>query len=392
MMAVSSHTANDSDKADARKLLNDEFVCFAIADIEQVLKNAAFSFAKAWHMLSDAESEGYLAKNPIEYLAQTRGSPVTVADVEMSLVQSPQLKAELLEVQQFWRKSRCEFSCWASGLMYSSDKDGKEQLLDADGKQVMMEWERPYMEGCVEALRIGPDCDVLEIGFGCAYSADWIQRAQPRSHTIIECSPPVLERLHAWASTRPNVRVVEGTWQERLPDLGTFDCVFFDDYGEPGVAEREMEENCPNPEYRKEYFKALNAQNGTHFHAFLGIVTQWHSHVGTRISGYLHYPLEMQRNDLQAVYKHIDVKVPDHCNYFPGQNLWPYALVPLFVKRDAGWDDEEDTTAGSHSSARSQSASRSRSKSRSMRRGISRSRSRSARRRVICPEQEQMQE
>ncbi len=31
---------------------------------------------------------------------------------------------------------------------------------------VMMEWERPYMEACVDALKISPSDSVLEIGFG----------------------------------------------------------------------------------------------------------------------------------------------------------------------------------------------------------------------------------
>ena len=34
------------------------------------------------------------------------------------------------------------------------------------------------------------DCDVLEIGFGCGYSASRIQSFKPRSHTIIECCLP----------------------------------------------------------------------------------------------------------------------------------------------------------------------------------------------------------
>lgn len=93
-----------------------------------------------------------------------------------------------------------------------------------------MEWEKPYVEKCVDELQItsapcpsvilrcflqpkqwplstpqlkidkrfefgvpdlwpqnSEECDVLEIGFGCGYSASRIQRFQPRSHTIIEC-------------------------------------------------------------------------------------------------------------------------------------------------------------------------------------------------------------
>jgi hypothetical protein len=286
------------------------------------------------------------------------------------------VKNELAQIVEFWNKSRREYFVWASSLFFSSDQDGKEQLLDCDGKQVMMEWERPYMEKCIDKLRIDQDSHVLEIGFGCGYSANQIQKFRPRSHTIIECAPPVLRRLHSWAKDKEGVRVVEGTWQERLPDLGIFDCVFFDDWGEPGLADREMEESCPDLEYRKEYCKAINVDSGTHFHGFLNIVTRWHARVGTRISGYLHHPVEMHREDLDAVYEHIEVSVPNHCNYFPGSQIWPWALVPLFIKRDVGFaHEDEETTAGSmQSPSRSSSASPS---SERVRRGRSRSRSRS---------------
>ena len=78
---------------------------------------------------------------------------------------------------------------------------------------VASQWEKPYMEVCVDALKISPFSDVLEIGFGLAYSADRIQQARPRSHTVVECDAVVLQRLRVWAKTRPNVRVVEGRWQ-----------------------------------------------------------------------------------------------------------------------------------------------------------------------------------
>jgi len=122
---------------------------------------------------------------------------------------------------------------WCEGLKFTKDADGGEMLLDKDGGQVsrtpvrchvachgynrdciakvMMEWERPYMVACVNALKIDDTCDVLEvkhncddpfchgdarqrltplstqIGFGCAYSAERIQYHKPRYHP-----PPTL--------------------------------------------------------------------------------------------------------------------------------------------------------------------------------------------------------
>jgi hypothetical protein len=300
-----------------------------------------------------------------------------VGSIQLSSVKSQRLQEEVREIADSYKKDCREFSLWASGLRFCSDQDGNEQLLDADGKQVMMQWEKPYMERCIDVLRIDQDSDVLEIGFGCAYSADRIQLAQPRSHTIIECSPPVLERLRSWALKHKNVKIVEGTWQEKLPTVGIFDCVFFDDFGEPGVADREMQDNCPDPEYREEYAKAVNAKHGTHFQGFLNIVTRWHAKVGTRISGYLHHPVDIYRDDVQALYQHMQVTVPSHCNYFPPGTLWPYALVPLFIKRDPEFflEEEEDTTVGSQNSP-SKSLSPSPSCNRSQKQHRSRSRSR----------------
>ena len=64
-------------------------------------------------------------------------------------------------------------------------------------------WEKPYMEACVDALGITGEDSVLEIGFGCGFSADHIHSKSPRSHTIVECSPVVLECLRKWAEDKP---------------------------------------------------------------------------------------------------------------------------------------------------------------------------------------------
>src|SRR5262249_17301073 len=106
-------------------------------------------------------------------------------------------------------------------MEYSKDEEGKEVLLK-DGKfQVMMEWEKPYMDACIDALK--PFGDVLEIGFGLGYSAERIQTYHPRSHTIVEFHPEVAARAREWAKRYPNVMIVEDTWQNALANLGVFD-------------------------------------------------------------------------------------------------------------------------------------------------------------------------
>jgi predicted O-methyltransferase YrrM len=122
-------------------------------------------------------------------------------------------------------------------MQFAKDCDGLEMLVK-DGKfQVMMEWEKPYMEACIDALE--PFGDVLEVGFGCGYSATHIQTYHPKSHTIIEYHPVVAERARTWAKDYPNVSIVEGTWQNALDALGVFDCLFFDDY--PLESEEQMQ-------------------------------------------------------------------------------------------------------------------------------------------------------
>ena len=55
-------------------------------------------------------------------------------------------------------------------LKYSKDISDNQLLEDEDGlHQVMMEWEKPYMEESIKIL--DPFGKVLEIGFGMGYSA-----------------------------------------------------------------------------------------------------------------------------------------------------------------------------------------------------------------------------
>ena len=113
-------------------------------------------------------------------------------------------------------------------MQFTTDPSGQELLLKEGKYQVMMEWEKPYMQACIDALK--PSGDVLEIGFGLGYSADYIQTYPIKSHTIIECDETVLARAHAWAKDKPNVTILAGTWQDLLPTLPIYDTIFFDDY------------------------------------------------------------------------------------------------------------------------------------------------------------------
>ena len=99
--------------------------------------------------------------------------------------------------------------------------------VKASGVQVMMSWERPLMRRLAQiaCMRRG---DVLEIGFGMGISADEVQALRPRSHTIIEAHPQIIERALAWARDKPNTQIIGGLWQDVVADLDTYDGIAFD--------------------------------------------------------------------------------------------------------------------------------------------------------------------
>lgn len=113
-------------------------------------------------------------------------------------------------------------------MTFSKDSLGKEILYKDSNLPVTMEWEKPYIEACIEALN--PIGTVLEIGFGLGYSSKKIQQFHPKSHTIIESDPVIAEKARKWAKDFNNVQILEGKWQDLLPTLGKFNAIFFDDY------------------------------------------------------------------------------------------------------------------------------------------------------------------
>ena len=186
---------------------------------------------------------------------------------------------------------------------YKIDENGKEILLKDNKHQVMMEWEKPYMEACIDKLQ--PKGDVLEIGFGMGYSATQIQKYKPKSHTIIEMDPMVIKRLKKWARDYDNIIIVEGTWQKQIHNLGKFDEIFFDDF--PLIVPKNQLE------------RKMMAER---IHIFLDICRYAHSKSNTKLSAYIHDPegTFKQRMDENPYYSYeeyfMDIDLPDNCNYY----------------------------------------------------------------------------
>ena len=199
---------------------------------------------------------------------------------------------------------------------YKIDEHGKEILLQDNKHQVMMEWEKPYMEACIDFLK--PKGDVLEIGFGMGYSATQIQKYKPKSHTIIEMDPMVIKRLKKWAKDYDNIIIVEGTWQEKIHDLGTFDEIFFDDY--------------PLKKPETDLEKKLLSER---FMMFLDICRYSHSTFYTKFSAYIHDPegtfKQRMNENLNYFYEEyfFNIDVPDNCNYYRDNK----GIIPIIKMR-----------------------------------------------------------
>lgn len=113
-------------------------------------------------------------------------------------------------------------------------KSDKIYFLENDvQKEVMMNWEAPIMQASAEFVTNKGSADsILEIGFGMWISAGYIQNYKPKSHTIIELHPSIVEQANSWAKEREGVTILEGNWYDLVREgkLGTYDGIFVDTY------------------------------------------------------------------------------------------------------------------------------------------------------------------
>lgn len=191
----------------------------------------------------------------------------------------------------------------------------KDVLVDDTKFQVMMEWEKPYMEALVENL--SPQGDVLEIGFGLGYSANKILSYPIRSYTVIESDPDIIQNVLEWAPKQNvPVRVVEGPWQETLNYLGTFDSVFFDDSPHREHPDKD------NIRLYKFYYSILrkHVNINCRMTAYMDQAVHWISH-----------PLTTWEN------KFFYTEIPNNVEYIDNKNKnflcmpvisFPYGIVP----------------------------------------------------------------
>jgi hypothetical protein len=190
-------------------------------------------------------------------------------------------------------------------LEFTKDICGNEILQDITGRhQVMMEWERPYMEKCIEFLE--PSGSVLEIGFGMGFSAGKLCSYEDvTEYTVIECSPVVWEKFETFKKElkkeRPELKIniVKGRWEDLLCECKIYDRVFFDDYS------------------------GINSyESYTRFNKFLyEIVVNKHTKKGTRIGVYSTNPMNLSVSILSISNHRFDIEIPQHCKYARGNKM-----------------------------------------------------------------------
>jgi protein arginine N-methyltransferase 2 len=163
----------------------------------------------------------------------------------------------------------------ADPVRYSPDDT---LLLDAQGKPVMMTWEREIMRKSAEILPRGGR--VLNIGFGLGIVDNFFQQRNPAQHIIIEAHPDVLAHMRrtGWYD-RENVQIVEGRWQEHVDTLAdsghVFDAIYYDVYQESYAELRRFAESAVallDPSGTFSFFHGLGADKQIFYDVYTIIV------------------------------------------------------------------------------------------------------------------------
>tara|TARA_B110000211_G_C13982041_1_gene509868 strand:- start:78 stop:761 length:684 start_codon:yes stop_codon:yes gene_type:complete len=210
-------------------------------------------------------------------------------------------------------------------LKYTKDKLKKELLLSEDNQKVMMEWEQSYMQKSIDLLN--PSGNVLEIGFGLGYSATQIQKYNPKSYTVIEINPSVIEKAKKWAEKYNNVTIIEGSWQKELYKLGKFDEIFFDDFPL----------NISQESTVQSILESRNRLN-----LFVDLCIQQHTYVGSKISAYLNNNKKIKLSSSSFPFtdiyqKSLKTTIPANCDY---RDLNEQKVSLLLIKKVKEYDFE----------------------------------------------------
>jgi len=195
-------------------------------------------------------------------------------------------------------------------LKYIKDENNNDILTDEhEIYQVMMEWEKTYMENSIKIFN--PFGKVLEIGFGMGYSASEIcKNKNVKEYNVIECSPTVWDKFYEWKKEqRDNLKInlIKGRWQDILQTLSVFDCIYFDDY-----------------------INDYSNSNNNRFNHFLFEILLYHSKIGTKICCYSTNNFNIKIDKLNIENNIFDIEIPKNCKYAKGNKMY----IPIITVLD----------------------------------------------------------
>ena len=191
-------------------------------------------------------------------------------------------------------------------LEYTKDICGNNILQDETGQhQVMMEWEKPYMEACIDKLDISGS--VLEIGFGFGYSAHRIcSSPNITEYNVIECSPIVWEKVEEFRKEFPNLKInlIKGRWQDVLCTCKKYDRCFFDDY-------------------------IHDIDNPNRFLKFLSDFLLNHANINCIIGSFSWQYLLYDFSFINMECERYNIDIPSYCKYAKGNKLYINKIIKI---------------------------------------------------------------
>lgn len=190
-------------------------------------------------------------------------------------------------------------------LKYSKDIYGHNLLENEEGGQIMMEWEKPYMEACIDNLDISGS--VLEIGFGLGYSARRIcSSPHITEYTVIECAPVVWAKIDEFRKEFPHIKInlIKGRWQDVLCLASTYDRCFFDDY-------------------------ISDSGNCNRFNIFLIDFLKYHTNINCKIGVYSTSKFSNSLSCITTVSNEYEIAIPSHCKYAKGNIMYIICITKI---------------------------------------------------------------
>ena len=182
-------------------------------------------------------------------------------------------------------------------LKYTKDICGNDLLTDNDDNQIMMEWEKPYMEACIDNLDISGS--VLEVGFGLGYSARRIcSSPNITEYSVIESSPEVWGKFEEFRHDFSHIKMnlIKGRWEDVLCLCKKYDRCFFDDFS--------------------------SQQELSRFGNFFLNFVKNHFNMNCKIGAYSTTPAKLNLTGIKTSSIKYEINIPSYCKYAKGNIMY----------------------------------------------------------------------